>query len=403
MYVRLHLKNWRSIEDATVEFAPFTVIVGKNSSGKSNLVDALLFSSEVARDAETAVSRRGGIASIRRWSPSKRYDITIGVRLASSRKAFSSDYTSYELVLRSGKQGDWRFDEETLEYVVKGVRRRRFLRTQHRLLLEHDDGSELRGGSSDFSSDLVSLSVQVADTTSAMLYARQLVPDERRPRLGEVGELPSVRVLRPVPDIMRQPQPPSESPSLADNGENITSALYRMKRSQRTEVVRAMQRIIPGLADVEAQPAGRYFTLVFRQNHGANRQADFTATEMSDGALRALAVIVAAQQMQTNELLVVEEPEISLHPGAADVIYDVLHRASKHGTVLITTHSPEILDRAKDDEILVCEYVKGVTKIGPLAESQRALVRQGLFSAAELMRSEELRREGAEPRVVQGA
>jgi type I restriction enzyme M protein len=202
---------------------------------------------------------------------------------------------------------------------------------------------------------------------------------------------------------MRQPQPPSDSPRLLDKGENIATALARMPESQRAEVVRAMQRIVPGLGDVRANAAGRYLTLVFTQRHGAERQAEFEATEMSDGALRALAIFVVAQQIRPNELLVIEEPEVSLHPGAADVVYDVLHRASKHGTVLVTTHSPEILDRAKDDEILVCEYVKGVTKLGPLAESQRALVRQGLFSAAELMRSEELRREGAEPRVVQGA
>ena len=68
--------------------------------------------------------------------------------------------------------------------------------------------------------------------------------------------------------------------------------------------------------------------------------------------------------------------------------------------MIVTTHSPELLDRAKDDEILVCEHVDGVTKIGPLAAAQRALVREGLFSVGEIMRSEDLRREGATPRVV---
>jgi type I restriction enzyme M protein len=59
-----------------------------------------------------------------------------------------------------------------------------------------------------------------------------------------------------------------------------------------------------------------------------------------------------------------------------------------------------LLDHAREDEVLVCEYVDGVTRIGPLASAQRNLVRDGLFTVAEIMRSENLRREGAEPRAV---
>ncbi len=393
MYLRLLLKNWRSIKEATVELAPFTVIVGKNSSGKSNLVDALLFSSEVARDAETAVRRRGGIASIRRWGPSRPYDVTVDWRVARSRQGLENTYAEHKFVLRSGKDGSWRFHKEEITFVIQGKLRTLYERAQNQFSM---NGQSLKIFADERSNSSV-VGGDIADTTSAMLFARQLSP----PRL--IPGLPAVRALRPAPEVMRQPQPPSDSPRLSDKGENIATALHHMTEPQRREVVRAMQRIIPGLADVWGRPAGRYLTLVFKQAHRADRQAEFEATEMSDGALRALAVVVAAQQMQRNELLVIEEPEVSLHPGAADVVYDVLHRASSQGAVLITTHSPEILDRAKDDEILVCEYVEGVTKIGPLAEAQRALVRQGLFSAAELMRSEELRREGAPPRVVQDA
>jgi len=234
-----------------------------------------------------------------------------------------------------------------------------------------------------------------------MLFARQF--DFSRTLAHAARRLSAVRALRPVPELMRQPQPPTESPKLLETVSNISTALHRMSDGDRADIVRAMQRIIPGLLDVRALAAGRYLTLSFTQSLDAERRPEFAATEMSDGALRALAVVVAAQQMSRDELLVIEEPEVNLHPGAADVVYDVLHRASRKGAVLVTTHSPELLDRAKDDEILVCEYVRGVTRVGPLAQAQRDLVREGLFSTAERMRSEELRREGAEPRVVQDA
>src|SRR3712207_7511297 len=115
---------------------------------------------------------------------------------------------------------------------------------------------------------------------------------------------------------------------------------------------------------------------------------------MSEGAIRALGILVAAQQMSRDELLLLEEPEVSIHPGAAAVLFEFLKQASRRGAVLLTTHSAELLDAAKDEEILVCDYREGVTHIGPMEKEQRRLVKEGLLSAAELMRSEPLRIEG---------
>ena len=66
-------KNFRSIESAELEFGPLTVLVGPNASGKSNLMDTLWFLGDVARlGLEAAITRRGGIDSIGRKSPTGR-------------------------------------------------------------------------------------------------------------------------------------------------------------------------------------------------------------------------------------------------------------------------------------------------------------------------------------------
>lgn len=391
MHISLRMKNWRSIAAAEVELTPLTVIVGRNSSGKSNLVDALLFASEVGRDASTAVSRRGGIASIRRWSPSKPYDVTIDVRVARSRDVIERSYARHEMVMKSGRDGAWHFVRELALVVEEGATQLCFRRTTRNEWTTEGGVVRIPRAPAQFPID---------DTTSVMLYARQSVAPLARAR--SASWLSNVRALRPVPELMRRPQTLTDATKLDETASNITTALHRLSEQRRQEVVGVMSRVVPGLLDVRAQESGRYLTLVFSQQHEESRRPDFAATEMSDGALRALAVIVAAKQMSPNELLVIEEPEVNLHPGAARVIYDVLQDAARRGAVLITTHSPELLDHAKDDNILVCEYVDGTTRIGPLDESQRALVRDGLFNTAELMRTEELRREGAPTRVVRG-
>ena len=107
--------------------------------------------------------------------------------------------------------------------------------------------------------------------------------------------------------------------------------------------------------------------------------------------------------MLPGELIIIEEPEASIHPGAANVLFDVLKDASEKGGVLITTHSPELLSAAGDEEILVCELRDGATHIGPLAQAQREAVREGLFSVAELMRAEPLRIDGRPPATIDPA
>lgn len=385
MFIQLNVKNWRSIEEASLQLAPFTVVVGRNSAGKSNLVDALVFADEVSRDASTAVSRRGGIESIRRWSHSKPFDVTIELKVAKSEPQLQTDFFRHSLVLRSGKNGAWSFLREEIEVRAGSAKRAFATRRNRDFTIEvHEQGGPVISDG------------EVQDTTSLMVLARQFGafrgPSKVRP--------PTVQRLRPVPELMRVPQPPADSRRLTESAENVATALRQLNAAGMHSVIGAMKRIVPGLVNVVARSVGRYVTLDFTQLQENDRTPEFAATEMSDGALRALAVIVAAHQMPAGGILIIEEPEGNLHPGAAGVIYDVLHSASQKGAVLITTHSPEVLDRAREDEILVCEYEDGVTKIGELDQGQRQLVRDGLFTIAEIMRSDELRREGARPRSV---
>ena len=206
------------------------------------------------------------------------------------------------------------------------------------------------------------------------------------------SSLRNVRRYRLNPDEMRSPQISSEKARLEEAGANIAQAIRSLKQSGKfDDLLLSMAKIIPGLHDIDVATVGRYVTLRFQQRQSGDDIADFNATEMSEGALRALGIFVATLQMMPDELLIVEEPEVSIHSGAANLIFDVLREAASRGAVLVTTHSADLLDAARDEEILVCQYSEGVTKIGRLASAQREVVKEGLFSLAELLRSEPLR------------
>lgn len=386
MWRRIELKNYRSIESARVELAPFTVLLGPNGSGKSNFADALVFVSELS-DAAAAVARRGGIAGLQRWQRSPQGEISLDLRTAATQEDLEATYAHYHCTIQIDKDRHWKFESESLVAYRDGVANPSAYRS--------DDGTV------QLAPQQVALPLLAPHASMAVLFKQFSAI-----ATGKATGIPThgVRRYRLNPEDMRQPCPDSDIGFLEESGSNIAEELQKIRSRNDgsfEDVLASMARIVPGLVEVNTPKVGHFRTLEFSQQQAAGGIASFTAMEMSDGALRALGILVAAKQVEEDSLLIVEEPEVHLHPGATAVLFEALKQASQRGAVLITTHSPELLDAAKDEEILVCDYRSGVTRIGPMDAEQRQIVREGLFSAAELMRTTALRIEGDAPATLE--
>jgi predicted ATPase len=105
-----------------------------------------------------------------------------------------------------------------------------------------------------------------------------------------------------------------------------------------------------------------------------------------------LGMLLAVHQPATPTVLLVEEPEATIHPAAADVIVSVLMDAAKRSQIVITTHSPDVLDNKEitDDMLRVVSKPSGRTVIAPISSASRTAVRQNLYSPGELLRMDEL-------------
>jgi predicted ATPase len=118
---------------------------------------------------------------------------------------------------------------------------------------------------------------------------------------------------------------------------------------------------------------------------------------MSDGTLRALGVLLALYQSpasdgRTVRLVGIEEPETALHPGAAALLRAALFEASQHTQVIVTSHSPELLDdKLVTGDCLISVVSRGgETIMGSVDEVSRASIRDRLFTAGELLRLNQL-------------
>ena len=103
-------------------------------------------------------------------------------------------------------------------------------------------------------------------------------------------------------------------------------------------------------------------------------------------------LITAVFQRPKPSLLVIEEPEASIHPGALGSILDVLRLASRSMQVVVTTHSPDVLDAKwiEDRHLRILTWERGFTRISRVSQAVQAALDQHIMGAGELLRSNAL-------------
>lgn len=91
-------------------------------------------------------------------------------------------------------------------------------------------------------------------------------------------------------------------------------------------------------------------------------------------------------------LVGIEEPETALHPGTAAFLRDAFREVSDTTQVLVTSHSPDLLDEIDLDRevLLAVNAVDGITRIAPIDQASRSVVRKGLYTPGELLRLNQL-------------
>lgn len=380
MITRVQVKNFRSLADVDVELSPLTVLVGRNGSGKSSFVDVLRFVRDALQQGlENAIINRGGIATLRRWSPRKPHDISIAVTIKEEN--FEAEYS---FIIESSKNS-FRVKQESCRVKDKAS--------------QIEDGFEIENGK-------MTITPAEIKEFSQNKWIPSLLLLQLAPTLGV--NFYSVRhrleggFYNIFPNLLRAPQKIGNGDGLLDNAENFASVLRQIikERLYYPDLVDSLSRAVEGVDDVRVQEVGSYLVTELRHNEINKSSASspwFELAQESDGTIRMLGILVALYQKEVHRsFIAIEEPENALHPGALAVLADAFREATARHQILLTTQSPDLISRFNADELRVVERVGGITKIGRIAESQRQAIEEDLFSAGDLLRIEGLRREPVE-------
>jgi predicted ATPase len=384
---RVTLLNYKSIARCDVELGPLTFLVGVNGSGKSNFLDALRFTAEALRTSlDHAMRDRGGINEVRRKSGG--HPNHFGLRL---------DFT-----LPSGQEGHYAFRIAAKPSGGFEVQHEECV-VQAGQALQRDAFFRVRSGQVETSS-----SVSPAAAADRLFLVAASGDPAFRPVYDALSHMGFYSLN---PDRMKDVQSADAGDVLSRDGSNLASVVARLRRyapDRLADIEERLELIVPGVRGVGVRAIGPKETLEFRQVVAGRKDPwRFLAVNMSDGTLRALGLLVALFQSSidngsTVPLVGIEEPETALHPGASGILLSALREASLTAQVLVTSHSPDLLDdpSVSDEMLRLVVSEDGRTVVGPVDEATRASLRDHLFTAGELLRTVELR---PEPAVIEQA
>jgi predicted ATPase len=355
MLKTLAISNYRSLRNLVVPLQRLNVITGPNGSGKSSLYRALRLLADTAQGRVVpSLAREGGLQSTLWAGPEtisrsmKRADHPVqGTRrkhAVNLRLGFAGDEFGYLIDMGLPKPGSSAFSldpEIKHECIWHGP----VLRPSTMLVDRQGPLVRIRGEGEDWS--------LVTDHMSAFDSMMTHVADPRNaPEMLALRE--SIRAWRFYDHFRtdadapaRWPQIGTHTPVLGNDGADLAAAVQTIcEIGDRDVLAAAVEDAFPGSRLLIDSNSGR-FALVMEQ-HGLLRP--LSAAELSDGTLRYLLWIAALLTPRPPALMVLNEPETSLHPDLLPALARLIARAAKHSQIVVVTHALRLITALKEQE-----------------------------------------------------
>jgi predicted ATPase len=350
---QLTLRNWKNFVQADVEIRDRLFLVGPNASGKSNFLDVFRFLRDLASSGggfQEAVRRRGGVSALRCLSARRYPDVAVSVVV----EAATGERWHYELA----------FNQDNLR---RPLVRAESVRRGNDILLNRPTPED--------QSDPARLTQTWLEQVTVNQPFRDLA-----------SFFASIRYLHIVPQLVREPDRSvgrSNDPFGGDFLEQVAKTPERTRKARLQRIQEALKVAVPQLEVIELfRDANGTPHLRGKYRHWRPQGAWQTEEQFSDGTLRLMGLLWVALDREGPLLL--EEPELSLHPEIVRVLPQLLARAQRRTgrQIFLSTHSPELLrdEGIGLDEVLLLKPTPEGTQVSPASAQAeiRALLEGGL-------------------------
>ncbi len=325
-FEKLCLSNWKNFQDVEVELQNRMFLVGPNASGKSNFLDAFRFLRDLASTGgglAEAIGRRGGVTTIRSLAARRYSDVALEVEISES----DAVRWRYELAFHQNRQR------------LPLVKNERIFKNGRPIVKRPNEEDEKD------------------PARKTQTYLEQVIVNEKFRDL--VKFFSSIRYLHVIPQLIREPDRSTgltNDPYGGDFLEQVAKTQARTRKARLRKIQQALRVAVPQLEQIELDRDNRGVPhLRGKYRHWRPHGAWQSEEQFSDGTLRLMGLLWST--MEKGGPLLLEEPELSLHPEIVRVVPQLLARASAktRRQILLSTHSSDLLrdDGIGIDEILL--------------------------------------------------
>jgi len=375
---RIRIQNYKSIVDVTVDLSPITVLVGRSGTGKSNFVEAI----RCLRDVLSSQQRTQKLQE--QWPQIK------PAMSADSRLSFDIEFSvlgipePYKYQLTLGPEGRLNpVQEERLDFGSTCI-------------FHQESSLPRQGGGGGFGGSGGKKSSWIVEPALLQVPPAGPVALGRIPAISEAviafTALTTGIGCYTFPDkVLSGGRTTERTSGLNDDGTNFLDTLKEIVSNlqdftSRRNMVSALQRVNNSVSSVELNDLQNPGHVIVGHKFGG-KTLGLQLSQESDGFRRFYAHLLALYQRPPKQTLVFEHPEDGIHPGALSLLAEefLAAPANNRGQVILTTHSPGLLDQFDVDQMRVVELDDFHTRISPVSDEQRNSIREHLLTPGELL------------------
>lgn len=354
-------------EAGEIPLRPLNVLIGPNGSGKSNFVEALSVLRAVPKDLPLPIREGGGVKD---WlwvgEEGRENRARLEVLLAEGWVTKPGKHDSaVRYWLDFGAEGD--------AFTVLEERLENELATPNKAKPYFYFGYENGRPTLNVGEKQRELQRADIDPTQSILSQRR--DPETFPELARLADLlRRILIYRswqfgPDSRVRNACRADSRTDSLSEDFDNLPARLATLlgKPAVKGRLIEGLRELAPGFDDLNVVPEGGLLQLYLTESRNS-----IPTRRLSDGTLRYLCLLAILLDPDPPPLVVIEEPELGLHPDILPTLRDLMVAASEKMQLVITTHSTQFVDAmtAYADSVLICEKRDGSTLLSRLTQEE---------------------------------
>ncbi|MEZ4827847.1 MAG: AAA family ATPase [Bacteroidia bacterium] len=321
----IEIKGYKSVKNLRLELRPINIFIGSNGAGKSNFISFFRLIQSIYNQQLRRFVLEEGVDNLLHFGRKV-------TKKLEGKIIFSSDQkynNAYKFALAQTKEGGLFLEREGSGYMVS-----------------YDD--DVRGYK--YYDNLPESIIQESDATRDT-YLKNYLSGLQIFHFHDTTET----------SPLRKGCEQEDNQYLKSDGRNLPAILFLIKElhpKTYTRIVKTIQSVAPYFQDFILQPSkskGKQTYIELRWKEKSDAESNFSAYQLSDGTLRFIALTTLLLQPDPPPVIIIDEPELGLHPQAITKLAGMIQVASEESQVIVATQSVNLVDCFKPEDIIAVD------------------------------------------------